>query len=1058
MATNSASPDNVTDAVPEAEPRSIFLRAYVPTEKPAPKRRGYPRPSEWVLAFDTETWPDAAQNMRIGTFQLRQRGRLRDKGIFYNPDEVRDFELEVLQREAGKHGCRLITVTEFREGTLFDAAYKTDATIVGFNLPFDISRLAIKHGSTRTIVRKDKSKDRSMVGGFTFKLSDVEGRPNIRVRPLSRRSAFINFTQVWDDPVYVMGDEGEEEVVKKPGFFLDLRTLAAALTSNSFTLDRLASFLGVGRKGTFSDFGRDLDPELISYAVQDAQVTWECYEALLARYRQHQLATPPTRISSEAGLGKAYLNAMNIRPWRTVQAEFPPEIIGAIMSSYFGGRSEVHRRREIVPTLYCDFASMYPSVCTLMDLWPYVVSDGMTHEDWTAGATAMLATVDLAALQSPETWRDFHVLVQVKPAADIFPVRARYSDGSGGRYGADPTTTIGLNYLTSEQPVWMTLPDCIASRLLTGKAPEVLQAIRFTPKDVQTGLSPVNIAGNPAFGVDPATDNFYKRVIDLRREVKGRLAAARKSGAAKAEIDRLDAEQLALKILANATSYGIFIELNVEDADTGAGPVTAYGVDGAFPTSPRQTEMPGSHFHPLLATLITGAARLMLATTERLLIDEGLDWAFCDTDSMAFARPAGMAQGEFRQRVERVCAWFSALNPYEKPGSILEFEDQNCDPETGEPRDLYCYAISAKRYALFNWGDDGRPIIRKASAHGLGHLLPPYGPDDPDEPERETGVHLWQEHFWEQMITATAGRTDDDDAEFVWRPELAKPAASRYAATTPTVLSWFKAFNKDQPYDQQVRPFNFLLWFHAKKPHERAIEDDGHLFDPRERRPKPVAPFAKDVTTIKNIWDRETGADVEPDWLRTYAEVLRTYPFHSESKFLDGERNRRGATGRRHIRGDLVWNIGKEGDRFEEDGSLGAQDDPAVPYGLTPSHRAAAIEVVREAKARFRVRALRKAAGVSDNTIKRALGADTDIDDRALVKMRNGAARLWAADAARAKEDAALLAEMRDRATEIGVPALAAELGVDASNLAKVLAGARAISLGLRQAFRSRDA
>jgi hypothetical protein len=52
-------------------------------------------------------------------------------------------------------------------------------------------------------------------------------------------------------------------------------------------------------------------------------------------------------------------------------------------------------------------------------------------------------------------------------------------------------------------------------------------------------------------------------------------------------------------------------------------------------------ENPGDFFHPLLGTLITGAARLMLAITERLLIDEGLDWVFCDTDSMAFAVPTG---------------------------------------------------------------------------------------------------------------------------------------------------------------------------------------------------------------------------------------------------------------------------------------------------------------------------------------------------------------------------------------------------------------------------------
>jgi hypothetical protein len=42
------------------------------------------------------------------------------------------------------------------------------------------------------------------------------------------------------------------------------------------------------------------------------------------------------------------------------------------MSSYFGGRAEVHIRRTVVQTLYCDFASMYPTVCTLMGLWWFV--------------------------------------------------------------------------------------------------------------------------------------------------------------------------------------------------------------------------------------------------------------------------------------------------------------------------------------------------------------------------------------------------------------------------------------------------------------------------------------------------------------------------------------------------------------------------------------------------------------------------------------------------------------------------------------------------------------
>lgn len=53
-----------------------------------------------------------------------------------------------------------------------------------------------------------------------------------------------------------------------------------------------------------------------------------------------------------------------------------------------------------------------------------------------------------------------------------------------------------------------------------------------------------------------------------------------------------------------------------------------------FPITSDKIEEPGRYFHPLIGTLITGAARLMLAITERLVLDSGLDWAFCDTDGL----------------------------------------------------------------------------------------------------------------------------------------------------------------------------------------------------------------------------------------------------------------------------------------------------------------------------------------------------------------------------------------------------------------------------------------
>src|SRR6266508_2793848 len=66
------------------------------------------------------------------------------------------------------------------------------------------------------------------------------------------------------------------------------------------------------------------------------------------------------------------------------------------------------------------------------------------------------------------------------------------------------------------------------------------------------------------------------------------------------------------------------------------------------------TVPPRSFFHPLLAALITGGARLMLALVEHLTLQEGISWALCDTDSMALARLEEMDDSEFLERATRI--------------------------------------------------------------------------------------------------------------------------------------------------------------------------------------------------------------------------------------------------------------------------------------------------------------------------------------------------------------------------------------------------------------------
>ena len=101
----------------------------------------------------------------------------------------------------------------------------------------------------------------------------------------------------------------------------------------------------------------------------------------------------------------------------------------------------------------------------------------------------------------------------------------------------------------------------------------------------------------------------------------------------------------------------------------------------------RRHERPGRYFHPPLATLITGAARLMLTLAELLAARERIDWLLCDTDSLAFARPDDMTRADFHAAIERVRAWFRPLSPYAGEPDLLELEDVNYRLLDSEPTD-----------------------------------------------------------------------------------------------------------------------------------------------------------------------------------------------------------------------------------------------------------------------------------------------------------------------------------------------------------------------------------
>jgi hypothetical protein len=816
---------------------------------------------------------------------------------------------------------------------------------------------------------------------------------------------------------------------------VDVRTLAGALLSGSWSLERLGEHLRIEyQKLETKEHGGPLTEEYLEYATQDVQATWECFEGLRSQYEGYALTgTPIDKIYSEASLGKAYLKQMGLQPWTDLQSDFLPELFGVIMGTYHGGRSEVGIRREVVQVQYCDFLSMYPTVCTLMKLWPFVIAEGITWGDATEEVQQFLEAVTLEDLQRPETWPKLCALVRIRPDADIIPVRSRY--GEEGQY------TIGTNYLTHDEPLWGTLADCVVDRLLKGKPPQVLEARRFEFAGVQKGLGPIDIAGNPDYRVDPYADDFYKRLIDLRSEVKVQREDAKRTGDEE-KAAQLDAEQQALKLCANATSYGIFVELNITEQGK-PHEVNCYGPSGhGFNTRVRNLEKPGPYFHPLLATFITGGARLMLAIAERLAEDSGIGWAFCDTDSMALAKPKGMDEVSFLERSEGVREWFTPLNPYERKGPLFKLEDANYRIEDGkltnqlEP--LYAYAISAKRYALFNIDERGRPVLRKVSAHGLGHFRPPYeegqAPSSvpkPAVPLSELEAERWQHDFWYRIVEAALGDTPEqvrlDDL-----PGFEKPAVSRYAATTPNLLRWFERHNLGKHYPARVKPFGFLLAYQSNP-----------LVSGRAGA-RPVSAYDNDLNkAVDNCFDRETGEPIPTDQLKSYQEALAQYHLHPEAKFHNGDYLDSGITSRRHIRATAVEHIGKEANRWEEQFYLGLDLDAQTEYGTAPGDRERILEVLAWASKKFGQRRLAKVADVSLSEVSAVLLSKRRPSLATLSKLYRAVSRLEREAREQAEHVRVIVDAVRRLCPLIGVRGFARQAGVDGANLVKVLSGHR---------------
>lgn len=786
----------------------------------------------WVFAFDTETRITKEQNLTVGTYAVygidddskvryhkakKLNRELLDScqeiGMFYNSEELTAEELAIVQQFAAERNYPLHTLPSFIDNIFYKWVYHNEALCIAHNLPFDLSRLALKVGAARKFYK----------GGFTFQLCKCvnhEGEeyptcfqhPPIRIKHLSANKNFIGFQQ----PKAVDKSGKIINAERKDTKFLDTKTLGKALLGASCpgSLYEMGKRFKADVLKHIADEHGKITPEYLDYNVNDVKALFALYQRQISLYKQHELNVKPWKISSEASIGKAYLDKIGIPQFQKTHL-ISGEIKGVFLSTYYGGRSEVKCRNKLIECIYADFKSQYPTVNALMNLQEISLAESIEFGRDIEAMKLFIDNISAADLQKRETWLKLRGICRIIPNADILPVRTLY-DRSG------INTNIGVNYATGQFPCWYAIADIVVSRLLTGKTPEIIDVMTIQPKGrIQT--TPIKLFGRDEYVIDLNNNDLFTSVINLRTEVKRKAESYEKGDPEREYLENL---QNGLKLLANSTSYGVTLEINeVEYENPHKARVYSDGVEMVKAV---RLEQAGKYFNPLIGTMIAGGARLLLGIAEYLAKERGIRICMTDTDSAMFARPDKMNRDVFIKHTLDICGYFKELSPYDGGGDLFELEDSNFkdgDSKKGfEP--LYFCGISAKRYALANINNQGAKtetiVIRAFKEHGLT-CEPPrdYKLRYKCLPEFDKPSLRWKHDIWYQHVSniLTGG-----DGEITTHFPM---------FTQHTITSWYTY----KIYGERLglKPFNFFWQFPElsmlealpESQHENAKKDTG---------------------------------------------------------------------------------------------------------------------------------------------------------------------------------------------------------------------------------------
>ena len=983
MTTNVGLLGNAAHTLCESELHlSLHVRAHTRLVLESPLERNWAPASlpQWtkdVLVIDCETTVGLDQKLNFGFYRwskLQPDGHYAclEEGIFHRNDLGNDAVM-LLRQFAHTHKAHVapgnstkilvMSRDEFVDGPLWDIIM-AGGGLVGYNLPFDISRLAHKYkaaGDSWSFIMHTY-KDHGAVKPDKF-------RPRITIRPMDSHRAFCRLTG--GRP---RNKDGKPMPCRWPvpkGRFLDVAHMVFALRNKHLGLNAACNEYKVKGKLDHEPTGQ-INPKEIAYARQDVAATLNLLNAIKVEFDSFGLSIRPEQVFSSASLTKGFLKDMGLIPPKKKFQNVPDKVLGCAAQSYFGGRTECRVRHTDVPGVLYDVTSEYPTMAANLGVWNLIRAREVRVEICTEEVKELLSHLTLEELFNRNVIRQLAFFAKIKPRGALVPCRAKY-DGE--------SATIGINHLYSEKALWLAGPD-LATAILDGPVPEVLEAFRLIPEGVQTGLKEVRI-GKRSF--DPTTDDFFTAIIEERQSLK--------------RSDKCHPHVLLLKIVANAF-YGCFAELNSRTySKNRAKFVEVFSGDDHFVALSRKVEIPGRYSFIPAASLITSGGRLMLAMAERLVRDAGTCHAMMDTDSMFVIAnqdgglvpcESGLERLPDGHPAVRALSWqhadelfkrFDAISPYDPKiiPHLFRKEDVNFSADGGQV-ELRYFGIASKRYVCFR-GDPRNPRVVKPSQHGVGCYFKPdkrkwVKADDCTADQKYPALafddwkHILKDHFSNEAAIRDGNH-----------PFLNHFAMRRVRVNTPRELAVLRKLDPDK-----ARPFNFCI---SPVLVENPFSPKEVLIAPFNSHPEqwPKLRYVnKDTGKLYRLHDRSrenvingvVRDDPNVPMPQLYGGALFAYQHHKEMKYPGGDGA--GVLGRWkiHATGDLHY-LGKEVERKREGGDDLADILMEPPLEYKPLRRRSEGSksclhpaVIDRLKGRFSIKKLARKAKLDRDVIRRA--------------------------------------------------------------------------------------